>query len=91
MCNVSGTERILYKGQQTRTKQKAALTAKGQIQKRSDNMEDKKDILSIAEEFIPNYKSKQLRFDFDYKQLNSSAKVVHDKEDKEFLIIFEKR
>ena len=49
MCNVSGTERILYKGQQTRTKQKAALTAKGQIQKRSDNMEDKKDILSIAE------------------------------------------
>ena len=54
-------------------------------------MVTRNDILSIAEEFIPNYKSKQLRFDFDYKQLNSSAKVVHDKEDKEFLIIFEKR
>ena len=57
----------------------------------NERMVTKNDILSIAEEFIPNYKSRQLRFDFDYKQLNSSAKVVHDKEDKEFLIIFEKR
>ena len=57
----------------------------------NERMVTRNDILSIAEEFIPNYKSKQLRFDFDYKQLNSSAKVVHDKEDKEFLIIFEKR
>lgn len=57
----------------------------------NERMVTKNDILSIAEEFIPNYKLKQLRFDFDYKQLNSSAKVVHDKEDKEFLIIFEKR
>ena len=49
------------------------------------------DILTIAEEFISNYRIKQLRFDFDYRQLNSSAKVVHEKEDKEFLIIFEKK
>ena len=54
-------------------------------------MVTRNDILSIAEKYLPNYKSKQLRFDFDYRQLNSSAKVVHDKEDKEFLIIFEKK
>jgi adenine-specific DNA methylase len=56
----------------------------------NERMVSRNDILSIAEEFIPNHKLKQLRFDFDYRQLNSSANVVHDKEDKEFLIIFEK-
>lgn len=57
----------------------------------NERMVTRNDILSIAKEFIPNYKAKQLKFDFDYKQLNSSAKVVHEKEDKEFLIIFEKK
>lgn len=57
----------------------------------NERMVTRNDILSIANEFIPNYQYKQVRFDFDYKQLNSSAKVVHDKEDKEFLIIFEKK
>lgn len=57
----------------------------------NERMVTRDDILALAEEYIPKYKSKQLKFDFDYRQLNSSAKVVHDKEDKEFLIIFEKR
>lgn len=57
----------------------------------NERMVTRNDIMSIAEEYIPNYKSKQLKFDFDYRQLNSSAKVVHEKEDKEFLIIFEKK
>ena len=57
----------------------------------NERMVTRNDILSIAEKYLPNYKLKQLRFDFDYRQLNSSAKVVHDKEDKEFLIIFEKK
>lgn len=57
----------------------------------NERMVTRDDILALAEEYIPKYTAKQLKFDFDYRQLNSSAKVVHDKEDKEFLIIFEKR
>lgn len=57
----------------------------------NERMVTRNDILTIAEEYIPNYKVKQLKFDFEYRQLNSSAKVVHNKEDKEFLIIFEKK
>ncbi len=57
----------------------------------NERMVTRNDILTIAKEFIPNYRVKQLRFDFDYRQLNSSAKVVREKEDKEFLIIFEKK
>lgn len=57
----------------------------------NERMVTRNDLLTIAKEFIPNYRVKQLRFDFDYRQLNSSAKVVHEKEDKEFLIIFEKK
>lgn len=51
----------------------------------------KNEILSIASEILSNYKVKQLDFDFEYKQLNSSSKVVSNKEDKEFLITFEKK
>lgn len=57
----------------------------------NERMVSRNDILTIAKEYIPNYRVKQLRFNFDYRQLNSSAKVVREKEDKEFLIIFEKK
>ncbi len=57
----------------------------------NERMVTRNDILTIAKEFIPDYKVKQQRFDFDYRQLNASAKVVREKEDKEFLIIFEKK
>lgn len=57
----------------------------------NERMVTRNDILTIAKELIPNYKVKQLRFNFDYRQLNTSAKVVREKEDKEFLIIFEKK
>lgn len=56
----------------------------------NERMVTRNDIFSISNEIIPDYKSKQLRFDFEYRQFNSSAKVVNEKEDKEFLIIFEK-
>lgn len=57
----------------------------------NERMVTRDDILALAEEYIPKHKTKQMKFDFDYRQLNTSAKVVHDKEDKEFLIIFEKK
>ena len=54
-------------------------------------MVTKDDLISIAKNIIPNYKVNEVPFDFEYRQLNSASNVVQDKEDKEFLIIFEKR
>lgn len=48
------------------------------------------DIDQLAQYYLPNYNIKKNHFDFEYKQLNKSDKVVKDKEDIEFLIIFEK-
>lgn len=57
----------------------------------NERMVTMEDILLIAQKHIPNYISRQIDFDFEYKQLNKKNKVVEDKEDKEFLIIFEKK
>lgn len=48
------------------------------------------ELLQLAKTIIPRYNIKQINFDFDYKQFNRKDKVVEEKEDKEFLIIFEK-
>lgn len=56
----------------------------------NERMVSRNEILSLSDEFLPNYKVKQIGFDFEYRQLNSSSKVVRNKDDKEFLIIFEK-
>lgn len=57
----------------------------------NERMVTKDDLISIAKNIIPNYKVNEVPFDFEYRQLNSASNVVQDKEDKEFLIIFEKR
>lgn len=57
----------------------------------NERMVTRSDILSIAKEFLPTTKVKQIGLEFEYRQLNSSSKVVQNKEDKEFLIIFEKK
>ena len=56
----------------------------------NERMITMEDIMSIAQKHIPNYISRQINFDFEYKQLNKKKKVVEDKDDKEFLIIFKK-
>lgn len=49
------------------------------------------DITEIAKEYLPNYRFRKVDFDFDYRQLNSKGKVVEEKDDKEVLLIFEKK
>lgn len=57
----------------------------------NERMVSKNDILSLSKEILPKYMISQYGFDFDYKQLNSASKVIQNKEDKEFLLIFEKK
>ena len=48
-------------------------------------------ILNLAHRIIPNYSVTQIDFDFDYRQLNTKNSIVDNKEDKEFLITFERQ
>ncbi len=45
----------------------------------------------LAKTLIPNYTARQITFDFDYRQLNNKGKIVEAKDDKEVLMIFEKK
>lgn len=56
----------------------------------NERMVTMEDILYLASCYLPNHNIKQVDFSFDYKQLNSKAKVISNKEDKEFLMVFEK-
>lgn len=56
----------------------------------NERMVTMEDILYLASCYLPNHNIKQVEFSFDYKQLNSKAKVISNKEDKEFLMVFEK-
>ena len=47
-------------------------------------------ILRLSYSLLPNYNIRQIDFDFEYRQLNSKAKTVKNKEDKEILLVFEK-
>lgn len=57
----------------------------------NERMVSKKEILMLAKKYLPECDVKQMGFGFDYKQLNSSSKKVENKEDKEFLLIFERK
>lgn len=47
-------------------------------------------LIQLAKEYLPYHSEEQINFNFDYRQLNSSDKIVEDKEDKEILLIFKK-
>lgn len=45
-------------------------------------------ILNLGNEFLPECSVEILKFNFKYRQLNTSKKIVQSKDDKEFLIVF---
>lgn len=57
----------------------------------NERMISKSDIIRLADLFLPNYKVNIKEFLFDYRQLNSSDKIVTNKDDKEYLLIFKRR
>ena len=45
-------------------------------------------ILALSATYLPTYSNELVKFDFQYRQLNSTRKIVTMKNDKEFLIVF---
>lgn len=56
----------------------------------NERMVSKADLIDLANQTFPRYKLNQVDFSFNYRQLNSSDNIVENKEDKEFLLIFER-
>lgn len=56
----------------------------------NERMVSKSDIVEMAKQTNPHYKMRRVDFAFNYRQLNSSDNIVENKEDKEFLLIFER-
>lgn len=56
----------------------------------NERMVSKADLIDLANQTYPRYKLNQVDFSFNYRQLNSSDNIVENKEDKEFLLIFER-
>ncbi|HMX02945.1 MAG TPA: hypothetical protein PJ995_21590 [Cyclobacteriaceae bacterium] len=46
---------------------------------------------SLLMEHMPSARVDIIKFDFDYRQLNSSENINSGKEDKEFLIVFKRQ
>jgi adenine-specific DNA methylase len=57
----------------------------------NERMVSKSDIVEMAKQTNPHYKMRRVDFAFNYRQLNSQDNIVENKEDKEFLLIFERR
>ncbi len=45
-------------------------------------------IIDLGNKYLPICSSEVLKFDFQYRQLNTTKKIVQTKDDKEFLIVF---
>ena len=48
-------------------------------------------LLQLAHKKLPHHSLSKINFDFDYRQLNRSDKIVENKDDKEILLIFKKQ
>ena len=48
-------------------------------------------LLQLAHKKLPHPSLSKINFDFDYRQLNRSDKIVENKDDKEILLIFKKQ
>lgn len=57
----------------------------------NSRMIDLEQILELGKTFMPDAGVEIVKFDFDYRQLNSSENANNSKEDKEFLIVFSQK
>jgi len=57
----------------------------------NSRMIDLDQILTLGKEHMPSARVDIIKFDFDYRQLNSSENINSGKEDKEFLIVFKRQ